>query len=457
VALLTVASLAYNTVTTDKSEPASELYPGPFVRVSGTNIAYKQWGSKGTPIVLIGGFVEAAWVWNRVAALLATNHRVYALDLPPFGYSERRGPYTLASWIDTVHGFAQRLGIHRPLLVGHSLGAAVAVGYARAYPHEHDGIVLVDGDALSAGTGWLRRLVVNPFYTSAFRLLSLSDWVARRALKEAYGHHLPPRDSAAIDGWQRPLRVEGTRAAFHRLLGYGIQGYTLSDLRNTHTRALVLWGEDDTVDGVGAGRESARALEAPFVVIPNAPHLSMLVQPQKVATAIARFAQTTELIPTPIGRGALFHPPARVPARGPGCATGGTRYGVHLELFARGFVVLVPQRIGVARPFTTRGSFVVPGGCTYPLRTLDPTGVIEVRAGTSATLGDLFALWGAPLSRTRLAGFTTSAKEPVRGYVGGRPWRGALGAIPLTRHTQIVLELGPYIAPHRRYLFRPGL
>jgi len=461
--LLTLASFTYNAVTTDQSRPASELYPGPFVRVSGTNIAYKQWGSKGTPIVLVGGFVEAAWVWDGLGPLLAANPRVYALDLPPFGYSERRGPYTLSSWIATVHGFAQRLGIQRPLVVGHSLGAAVAIGYARAYPRDNSGIVLLDGDALSAGTGgsWVRRLLVNPFYTSAFRLLSQSDWVARWALKEAYGAYLPPLDSVTIDGWQRPLRVEGTRDAFHRLLGYGIQGYELSDLRSTDARALVVWGADDSVDALDAGRESARALDARLVVIPHAPHLSMLVQPAKVAAAIARFASAQEPVPTPIGNGALFHPLAHVPTgapvRGLTCTNGGTRYGAHLELFARGLVVLVPAGIGVAKPYRTQGAFVVPGGCTYALRTLDPTGVIEVRVGTNATLGDLFALWGAPLSRTRLTGFTTSAGQPVRAYVGGRPWRGALGAIPLTRHTEIVLELGPYIRPHRSYLFRPGL
>ena len=464
--MLTLASLSYNALTTDDTRPARALYPGPYVRVAGTNIAYRHWGSKGTPIILVGGFVEASWVWNRVGPLLAAKHRVYALDLPPFGYSERRGSYSLASWVDIVHGFAQRLGIQRPVIVGHSLGAAVAVGYARKYGAAQSGIVLLDGDALSTGGGgsWLRRFLVDPFYTSIFRMLSLSDWVARQALKEAYGHFLPPLDSAAIDRWQRPLEVAGTRQAFHKLLGYGIQGYRLSDLGTTHARALVVWGADDTVDSPEAGRDSARALDAPFVTIPEAPHLSMLVQPGKVAAAITRFASAKDPVPTPIGAGARFHPAAAnarvtagAPVRGLTCSTGGTRYGAHLELFARGLVVLVPAGIGVAKPYGTRGAFVVPQGCTYPLRTLDPTGVIEVRDGTTATLGELFALWGAPLSRTRLAGFATTPARPVRAYVGGRPWRGALGAIPLTRHAQVVLELGPYIAPHRAYLFRPGL
>lgn len=169
-------------------------------------------------------------------------------------------------------------------------------------------------------------------------------------------------------------------------------------------------------------------------------------------------------IPTPIGVGPLFRPPAageRVlagePVGGMRCGRGEQRFGVHLELFARGRVVIVPPGIGVARPFERDGAYVRPRGCTYPLRTLDPTGVIQVARSRPYVLGDLFRVWGRPLSPTRLAGFETTPSRPVRAYVGGRRWRGPLRAIPLARHAEIVLELGPYIRPHRTFLFPPAL
>jgi hypothetical protein len=169
-------------------------------------------------------------------------------------------------------------------------------------------------------------------------------------------------------------------------------------------------------------------------------------------------------IPTPIGASPRFHPAAanaRVLAGSPvgdlRCGHGAKRFGVHLELFARNRVVIVPPGIGVAEPFARDGAYVRPHGCTYPLRTLDPTGVIEVDASRKLVLGALFRIWGRPLSRTRLAGFETTPARPVRAYVGGEPWRGELRAIPLTRHAEIVLELGAYIRPHRSFLFRPGL
>ena len=119
--------------------------------------------------------------------------------------------------------------------------------------------------------------------------------------------------------------------------------------------------------------------------------------------------------------------------------------------------MIVPAGIGVAAPRARVGAYVRPRGCSYPARTLDPTGVVEVRRGARLTLRDLFAVWGKPLSRTRLAGFSARRSDPVRAYVAGKRWYGDPGSILLSRHAQIVLELGRYIPPHRFFLFRRGM
>jgi hypothetical protein len=125
---------------------------------------------------------------------------------------------------------------------------------------------------------------------------------------------------------------------------------------------------------------------------------------------------------------------------------------VHVELFARGHVVIVPAGIGVAPPRRRRGAYVTGGRCRYPLWTSEPTGVVRV-AAPGLTLGDLFAIWGRPLSRTRVARWRGS----VRADVGGRRWRGDPAAIPLRRHAQIVVQAGePLLRPNARYRFPPG-
>jgi hypothetical protein len=178
-----------------------------------------------------------------------------------------------------------------------------------------------------------------------------------------------------------------------------------------------------------------------------------------VALLLAGSPLPPDVKPWPIGVGPGFRIPAAPAAVQTGRPVGrfrctadrSRRFGVHLELFAQRRVVIIPAAIGVARPSRTSFGRVSPGGCTYPLRTLDPTGVIEV--GTRATLADFFAVWGQPLGPRRIAGF----RGRVLAFVGGKRWRGDPRAIPLTRHAQIVLELGGHVPPHPRYLFPPGL
>ena len=147
-------------------------------------------------------------------------------------------------------------------------------------------------------------------------------------------------------------------------------------------------------------------------------------------------------MPTPIGRGPVFMPPPLGMAPPPTAScTAGALPGairVHVELFARRRVVVIPADIGVR------------AGCRYPLRTLTPTGVVELDLG-GQTLGDFFAVWRMPLSGRRLLTF----RGEVTAYVGGRRWEGDVRSIPLTDRAEIVVEVGGYIPPHRFYLFPP--
>jgi pimeloyl-ACP methyl ester carboxylesterase len=291
IVAITVAAAIYDGVTTGGTSRHA-LYPGPWVHVDGRELAYRRWGTHGSPIVLIGGFIEPTDVWRRAAPLLARTHRVYALDLPPFGYSERKGPYLLSTWVSEVEGFERALHIVRPTLVGHSLGAAVAVGAALRQPRAVRSIVLLDGDALSGNAvpSWVASLVVDPYYTALYRFVTGSDWIFQKGLKTAYGPGAPRFTGADLDRWQRPFQVEGTAAAFKQMIPHGIQGWTIADLARVHVPTVVVWGAHDTTDGVTEGRASAKALRAPFVLLPRAGHLSMLGDPVGVANAVRQAA-----------------------------------------------------------------------------------------------------------------------------------------------------------------------
>ena len=68
--LVTLAALAFDLATNGEMQPATALYGGPFVRADGTRLAYRTWGTRGSPIVLLGGAAEPSWVWHAVGPRL---------------------------------------------------------------------------------------------------------------------------------------------------------------------------------------------------------------------------------------------------------------------------------------------------------------------------------------------------------------------------------------------------
>ncbi len=159
----------------------------------------------------------------------------------------------------------------------------------------------------------------------------------------------------------------------------------------------------------------------------------------------------------PIGRGPRFQPAVSGPVLGTCTRRLGPRDGVHIEVFAANRVVLIPTGIGTRAPLQLSAGRITGARCYGELVTLDPTGVVLVRAGTHPVLADLFRSWGEPLSGRRLASFSASAGAAVAVFVDGRPWRGPPGAVPLRRHSEIVLEVGPHVPPHAAYTFPPGM
>jgi len=190
--------------------------------------------------------------------------------------------------------------------------------------------------------------------------------------------------------------------------------------------------------GCGAARQADRPSDSPATKAPSAIPPGLLSQAR------------------PIGVGPRFHPPVTGPVSGSCKPALGPRDGVHVEVFAANRVLLLPAGIGTSPPRTALDGRITSARCYGALVTLDPTGVVLLRPGATLTLGALFSCWGQPLSPARLASFTATAGSEVTVFVNGRRWPGTPAAVPLTRHAEIVLEVGPHVPPHPSYAFPPG-
>jgi hypothetical protein len=152
------------------------------------------------------------------------------------------------------------------------------------------------------------------------------------------------------------------------------------------------------------------------------------------------------LVPTPVGVGPRYRPPAKSPGARFVCRPALLEKGprVHIELFARRRVVIIPAAIGLNGAHRRRGR-VVSAGCRAGVWTLDPSGIVDYEGRT--TLGRLFRVWGQPLGPDRLVSF----HGPVSVYIDGIRRRGDPRTLRFRPGAEIVLEVGGFVPPHRPF------
>ena len=129
---------------------ASRLQPprGRFLEVGNARLHFLDRGF-GAPVVLLhglGSMVED-FELSGLFGLAARQFRVVAFDRPGYGYSTRpRGTaWTPRAQARLLHAALEKLGIARPVILGHSWGTLVALAYALEYPAQLRALVLASG------------------------------------------------------------------------------------------------------------------------------------------------------------------------------------------------------------------------------------------------------------------------------------------------------------------------
>lgn len=156
--------------------------------VNGIRLAYLDAGDpEAAPLVLLHGLGERAASWEPVFSRFAGRHRVLAFDLRGHGDSDRPGEYSFRLMRDDVLAALDVLGLRDVILVGHSMGGAVAYLAAMAAPVRVDRLVVEDAPPPYARS---RPLPERPEGPLDF------DWAVVPAIHGEVGRH----DAAAWDG-----------------------------------------------------------------------------------------------------------------------------------------------------------------------------------------------------------------------------------------------------------------
>jgi pimeloyl-ACP methyl ester carboxylesterase len=146
---------------------------------------------RGRPLIFLHGWVGSWRYWIPVMQAASMSYRAYAIDLWGFGETAKHpNNYSLNKQVQLVDGFLYEMGIGRVALVGHGLGAVVAMLYALRNPDVVDRVMAISYP--------LDESRVNPRLRTATPA-ELADWLlGKTALSEAVFSEAPKTDPQAI-------------------------------------------------------------------------------------------------------------------------------------------------------------------------------------------------------------------------------------------------------------------
>jgi pimeloyl-ACP methyl ester carboxylesterase len=251
----------------------------------------------GVPVVLFHG--TAAWseLWRRtIEALAAAGFHVIALDLPPFGFSDRPGHYARNDQAARVNDVLDHLGIGAVIIIGHSFGAGAATELAMRYPQHARGLVLVDAalgltqppsDApLLLQPKWVREILVSLTITNPLATKALLQ-----SLIEKKQHALPEY----IEILQRPTTLHGSTPDIADWLYYfsGSDRAAASADRDSYARVnipvAIIWGDKDSVTPIDQARDLHGLLpQSTLTLLPGLGHIPQIEDPEMFNQALLK-------------------------------------------------------------------------------------------------------------------------------------------------------------------------
>jgi pimeloyl-ACP methyl ester carboxylesterase len=293
---------------------AAAAPPGERIEVGDGAIFVQRFGPPDKPpVVIVPGTAAWSGFWAGAAqAIAGAGFSVVAVDVPPFGYSDRPpgGDYSRAAQAARLAALIDRLGLKRPIVLAHSFGAGAAVELALRSGDKLGGLLLVDGalalpvrGATPTDPVWLKAALARDSVTRALTdCVLVNPWLTHRLLAGLLAR--PEAATAAVvETLQRPYRRAGTSAAYARwlpsllLADHSALSADPAAYGGLGLPVALIWGGDDHVTPLAQGERLRDLIPgATLDVLPGVGHIPHIEDPDAfAAAAIRRLTQMTRM------------------------------------------------------------------------------------------------------------------------------------------------------------------
>lgn len=288
LALLVVAFLIFRTPDTDAAAMRAK-YGGPpsqFVEIGdGVTVHLRDEGPKDAPaIVLLHGSNADLHTWEPWTAALKDQYRVIRFDQVGHGLTgpDPQDDYSRDNYVEDIREVADKLGLERFVLGGNSMGGKHALAFAVKHPERLTGLVLVDGsggpmldqprDAKKDSGNIGFKIARMPGINLLAEQITPRVLIAQ-SLEQSVSVKAVVTDAAVTRYWEL-LRYPGNRRATLTRFSLPYDPLEEAEIAGVETPTLILWGEEDRLIPVEAGRWLDKVMpNSTLVVYPKIGHL----------------------------------------------------------------------------------------------------------------------------------------------------------------------------------------
>jgi len=297
VALMSAgSSRAAETAAPPANRFAATIAPAERFEIDG--VLVERHGGKGRPLILIPGLATGGWVWQETVRAFSGDHAVYVLSLPGFDGRPAAPSNAFASARAAVEKLIEQRRLDKPVIVGHSLGATMAVAVAEDKPAQVGGVVAIDGLPVMPGTETLPPLERSRYAQTMKARLAGANAALFASQQQGYMRTIGVMDMGKADDLAL-LTGRSDPASVGQYAADVLELDLRPGLKNIQAPVLVISPFFD-VDGgpqgltANAKAEYYRSLmqgapKVEVVTVAPARHFAMIDQPQQVNDAIRKY------------------------------------------------------------------------------------------------------------------------------------------------------------------------
>ena len=254
---------------------------------NGVALSYaEQGGLSGVPVVLLHGVTDSWRSFELVLPLLSES--IHALAVTQRGHGDSSHPqsgYRFSDFAEDIAAFLDLVDVDKAVIVGHSMGSAVAQRFAIDHPQRVKGLVLVGSFATMRDNP-----AVEEFWeTTVSRITDPVDPAIARAFQEStISTSVPPEfyEMVVQESLKVPARV--WREAFEGFPKHDLSG----ELHKIKAPTLIVWGDQDAFcPRSDQDKLESTISDSKLVVYPGIGHAVHWEQPRRFVSDLEAFIQ----------------------------------------------------------------------------------------------------------------------------------------------------------------------